>query len=136
MSLLSEITGALLSQNTGAQESSIASLAKDLLSKEGSKGSIDTIVTALQGAGLGEKVQSWMGTGENEPITEGEIEKSVDKGVLDSIAESTGIDRSTIVPLITSLLPILVDKITPNGEKPSGNSELLSMGASLLGKLL
>jgi uncharacterized protein YidB (DUF937 family) len=70
----------------------------------------------FQEKGLGGLVSSWVGTGQNLPISAGQIEH---------VLGSTQVQQ---------LLPRLVDKLTPNGRVPTG-SGLMEMGMNLLKSL-
>jgi uncharacterized protein YidB (DUF937 family) len=82
-------------------------------------GGLGDLVDAFKKAGLGEKADSWVGTGENKPVTEPEVEKSVGGDTLDDLAAQTGLSRDELLRRLKDVLPGMVDKMTPGGKMPS-----------------
>lgn len=78
-------------------------------------GGLGGLVDAFKKAGLGEKADSWVSAGENQPVTEPEIEKGVGGDVLDDLASQTGLSRDELLKRLATVLPGMVDKMTPNG---------------------
>ncbi|WP_405655977.1 YidB family protein [Streptomyces sp. RK9] len=69
----------------------------------------------LRQAGLGDKVDSWLSTGENLPVTADEISKVLG-GAVDRIATVTGTTADAIAQKVAEMLPLAVDAASPNGE--------------------
>ena len=78
-------------------------------------GGLGDLVDSFRNGGLAEKAESWVGTGANKPVTEPEIEKSIDGDVLDGLAEQTGLSREELLKRLSQVLPEMVDKMTPSG---------------------
>jgi uncharacterized protein YidB (DUF937 family) len=78
-------------------------------------GGLGDIVDSFRKSGLGEKAESWVGTGANEPVSEPEIAKGLGPDVLDGLAEQTGLSREELLKRLAAVLPEMVDKMTPNG---------------------
>nr|WP_245265600.1 YidB family protein [Mesorhizobium sp. LSJC265A00] len=72
----------------------------------------------FRGAGAGSKVDSWVGTGPNEPIQPSEVEAAIDEDTLTSLSMQTGLSREELISRITRDLPEAVSKMTPTGELP------------------
>ncbi|MES0055133.1 YidB family protein [Mesorhizobium sp. M0078] len=85
----------------------------------------------FRGTGAGSKVDSWVGTGPNEPIQPSEVEAAIDEDTLTSLSMQTGLSREELISRITRDLPEAVSKMTPAGELPveapksSGETTLL-----------
>ena len=56
-----------------------------------------------------------MATGENQPVTEPEVEKGVGADVLEDLAAQTGLSRDELLKRLATVLPGMVDKMTPTG---------------------
>ncbi|MGA4837765.1 YidB family protein [Streptomyces sp. G45] len=69
----------------------------------------------LRAAGLGDRVDSWLSTGENLPITADEIGKSLAEQI-GRVATVTGLSADAIAQRIAEMLPAVVDSASPNGE--------------------
>ncbi|MEM9964339.1 MAG: YidB family protein [Asticcacaulis sp.] len=79
-------------------------------------GGIQTILQQLSQGGLGEVVQSWIGNGENLPVSAEQLQNILGNEQLTQLASRFGIDPSQIA----SLLPGVIDQLTPNGQLPEG----------------
>ncbi|MCP5503496.1 MAG: DUF937 domain-containing protein [Leptospiraceae bacterium] len=109
----------------------VGNIAKTLLSSQGGTSQIDMIVSVLKKNGLDEKVTSWVGQGKNASISESELTKALGNGTISELSNKLGIDSSKVVPILTSLLPVIVNQLTPEG-KEGGDGSLLSSGVNLL----
>lgn len=90
----------------------------DQLSKGVSGTALGDILDRFRGAGAGSKVDSWVGTGPNEPIQPSEVEAAIDEDTLTSLSMQTGLSREELISRITRDLPEAVSKMTPTGELP------------------
>lgn len=78
-------------------------------------GGIDGVIQKLNDAGLGETVNSWLGQGENKPISAAELQGALGNGLLQQAAGALGLDLSQISGLLAEHLPAAVDQASPNG---------------------
>ena len=69
--------------------------------------------------GLGQQVQSWVGNGQNLPITADHVRQVFAPAEIGQVASQTGIDHSQASRLIANILPHLVDQLTPQGRAVS-----------------
>lgn len=90
-------------------------------------GGLGGLLDQLKQAGLGEKVDSWVGQGENHPIEPGQLGDALGQKTLGEIAAHAGIDQQDLLNQLSQVLPGLVDKLTANGQVPdtSALSKLL-----------
>lgn len=95
----------------------------------GFTGFLDRFTTA----GLGDKVSSWITTGDNTPVTNEEMESALGAETLDSVAADAGVDRATATSAMAYMMPQVVDKLTPDGEIPDEQSLLSKLGGYLTG---
>ena len=84
--------------------------------------------------GLGSVVSSWLGTGPNLPISADQLQGVLHTGALEQVAAKTGIDPSQLTSMMSTLLPHVVDKLTPNGEVPEGGALSQMMKALAAGQ--
>src|SRR5882724_8466284 len=73
----------------------------------GSQGSLNAIVAKLEQAGFGDQVKSWIGTGQNLPITAGQVRQVLGNETVKQLAE-----------LLAHQLPLAVDHASPDGKLP------------------
>ena len=109
-----------------------------LLANNGEVGGLGGLVSKFNQAGMGDVIGSWVGTGENAPISGGQLQQALGGDVISSIAQKLGINTSTLLPLLATMLPTLIDQLTPKGHVPAeglGNQDdLLSSLSGLLQK--
>ena len=90
---------------------------------------------ALQKAGLGNALQSWIGTGKNLPISPQQLRSVFGAGSVSDIAKNAGMGEPETASALSKLLPDVIDKLTPAGNAPPTPGDLSGMLASV-GKLL
>ncbi|MGW6483084.1 YidB family protein [Streptomyces sp. NPDC055059] len=84
----------------------------------GAGNSLEGLLDQLRDGGLGAKVASWTGTGDNEDISGAEIAQALPAGLLVSAARSCGLREVDAADQIAETLPVAVDKLTPEGKIP------------------
>ena len=135
MGLIGDILGSISGGNTatGGTEGQIMSAVAGMLSDKQS-GGLAGLVTTFQKNGLGDVVSSWISTGKNLPISADQIQRVFGNQQVSQIAQKVGIEPEKVTATLASVLPGLVDKLTPNGKLPT--EDALLQGLSLLkGKL-
>ena len=91
-----------------------------LLADNGQTGGLRGMAERFQEAGLGNVIQSWIGTGENVPITKEQLHEVLGEGQIRQVAEETGMDEDQVSQELSDTLPKLVDTLTPAGHIPAG----------------
>ncbi len=92
----------------------------DQLSKAVSGTALGDVLDRFRQSGSGSKVDSWVGKGPNEPIEARDVESAIDEETLVSLSRQTGLSRQELIDRITRDLPDAVDRMTADGELPSG----------------
>jgi uncharacterized protein YidB (DUF937 family) len=83
-------------------------------------GGLQQLVSSFQQKGLGDIIGSWISTGANQPISPDQLQKALGPDQLGRLARQTGLDTGALAGQLASLLPGLVDKLTPDGKLPEG----------------
>jgi uncharacterized protein YidB (DUF937 family) len=91
-----------------------------LIANHGQTGGLHGLVERFQEAGLGNVISSWIGSGQNVPVTGTQIRQVLGDGHLQQISEETGITEDETADRLSEMLPELVDKLTPAGHIPQG----------------
>ena len=78
-------------------------------------GGIQGLLNKFIQAGHGDKVASWVSTGENEPISPEQVQHAVGSDQISAIAAKLGVDPAQASQLLAKFLPNMVDKLTPGG---------------------
>ena len=77
------------------------------------------IAQKFQQAGLGDKVQSWIGNGHNLPVSAEQIAQVFPPAQLDAWAQQHGLPAGVASGILAQFLPHAIDASTPNGTLPS-----------------
>jgi uncharacterized protein YidB (DUF937 family) len=84
----------------------------------GSQGGLSAIVAKLQQAGLGDQVKSWIGNGQNLPITADQLQQVLDSDTVKQLAARFNIPIDQLTQLLAHQLPKAVDGASPDGNLP------------------
>jgi uncharacterized protein YidB (DUF937 family) len=93
------------------------------------------IVRQFHDAGLGQLVDSWIGTGTNLPATVEQIENGLGAITLRAIARRADMTEADAASRLTTLLPRMIDTLTPEGRLPKGDpapNRLVFLGSMTL----
>lgn len=131
MGLLESLAGSVL--GSSATSSGVARSLLDMIGS-GQGGGLPALVQSFQQNGLGKIVESWIGTGENLPISPGQIQQALGPKVRE-LAQQHGMSADDVSQAISQLLPKLVDQVTPNGQLPQGGDALAQGLSALRSKL-
>jgi uncharacterized protein YidB (DUF937 family) len=69
-------------------------------------------------AGQGDTVDSWIGTGQNRPISPNQLSDALGTNTVDSLARRTGMEQQDLLSQLAAILPGIVDQLTPQGRLP------------------
>lgn len=94
--------------------------ALSLLADNGQAGGLSGLTARFQQAGLGNVISSWIGSGENAPITGTQIQQALGDQQLQQISEEAGLPKDEAADQLSGMLPDLVDRLTPSGHIPEG----------------
>jgi uncharacterized protein YidB (DUF937 family) len=78
-------------------------------------GGVQGLLNKFTQAGHGDKVASWISTGENKPISPDQVQNVIGPDQINAIATKLGVDPAQASQLLAQFLPHVVDKLTPNG---------------------
>jgi len=84
----------------------------------GSQGGLNAIVAKLEQAGLGDQVKSWIGTGQNLPITADQVRQVLGNDAVKQLAAKYNIPVDQIAELLAHQLTVAVDHASPDGKLP------------------
>jgi uncharacterized protein YidB (DUF937 family) len=93
-------------------------------------GGLAGLVSLFEQKGIGGVVASWVGTGQNLPISAEQLESVIGSEQVRAIAQKLGFTPQEVSGHLAELLPQVVDKLTPGGSV-SGSGAL----GGLLGML-
>ena len=118
--------------NTSGDTNPLLQIAMQMLANKGgggtSGGALDRmgglsgIVSAFQQGGLGHLADSWVGTGENLPVSGDQLSQILGSDKIGEIASQLGMSQGDAAGGLAKILPELINHITPNGQMPANHS--------------
>lgn len=130
MSLLDEIMQ-LAGSGASGEHSNVAGAVMEMLQSD-QGGGLSGLVEAFQSKGLGDTVSSWVSTGKHLPVSAGQVNSALGSEYVQQLAAKVGISPDVAGSALAGLLPIIVDKLTPNGQMPAaGGSDLTDAAMGL-----
>ncbi len=118
----------------GLELGALAALAGPILSSlQG--GGLQNILGKLQQGGLGDAAQSWVGTGDNQPVDPGALAQAVGPEQVQALADHAGVSVEQAQQGLAQILPGAVNQLTPDGQVPEAGASdaVLSQLTGLLG---
>jgi uncharacterized protein YidB (DUF937 family) len=82
-------------------------------------GGLGGLLKQFQENGQGDVAHSWIGTGPNKTISEGDLASALGGDTLDTLSQQTGMGRDDLVEGLRQYLPRFVDQLTPDGRVPN-----------------
>src|ERR1700690_3203657 len=86
----------------------------------GNQGGLTAVVAKLQQAGLGDQVKSWIGNGQNLPITADQLHQVLGSDTVKQLAAKYNIPVDQLSEGLAHQLPLAVDHARPGGKLPPG----------------
>ncbi len=132
MGLLDGLLGSVLGKALGGgqQGNALIEAAMGLLNNPQS-GGLNGLLDKFKASGLGDQAASWVGKGENAPVSGDQIQNALGGDFISQIASKLGVDAGQASGGLAQLLPTLIDKLTPDGAVPQDGNQLEQGLASL-----
>jgi uncharacterized protein YidB (DUF937 family) len=121
MGLLDNILGSVMNNGAGDQSANpLVQIAMKMLTEQGAGGQsgLSDIVSKFQRGGLGHLADSWVGTGENLPVSAEQISQVLGSGKLEELAKQFGFSTNDMAGGLSEVLPDLINQATPEGKLP------------------
>jgi uncharacterized protein YidB (DUF937 family) len=107
----------------GSSSAVVSEVLAMLQSHGGAANGLSVLMQAFESGGLGHVFQSWVGSGQNLPVAPGQLQSVLaNSGILQQIAQRTGMQPADVAQHLSTLLPQIVDHLTPNGQVHSGDA--------------
>ena len=90
-------------------------------------GGLGGLLEKFQQSGHGDVAKSWVGSGQNQPISPGPLSSALGPAIIMTLAQKTGLSEQEVKAQLSQALPGFVDKLTPQGRLPT-HEELASFG--------
>src|SRR5258707_12682433 len=82
-------------------------------------GGLGGLLKQLQESGQGDAARSWVGSGPNKTVSQGDLANALGTDTLDELSEQTGMNRGDLLSGLSQHLPLFVDQLTPDGRLPT-----------------
>ncbi len=114
----------------GDQKGDLMSIVMGLLA---GTGGLNGLISQFASKGLGDIINSWIGTGKNLPISADQLQSVLGNETVKNLASKFGMDSGALTSQLSNILPDVVNKLTPDGKVPEG--DIMSKGMDMLGGL-
>jgi uncharacterized protein YidB (DUF937 family) len=82
-------------------------------------GGLGGLLDKLQKGGLGDVANSWVGSGQNQPVSPKQLSPALGSDIIKTLAQRSGLSEEELTKQLSQILPGLVDKLTPAGRVPT-----------------
>jgi uncharacterized protein YidB (DUF937 family) len=116
-------------QTAQAQFSQIAAALTTLLAprpgaaapaaQQAQPGGLDVLINQFRQSGLEDVINSWIGTGNNQPISPPQLRQALGEGRVNDLSRQTGASQDDLLSQLSKYLPGVIDRLTPNGQLPN-----------------
>jgi uncharacterized protein YidB (DUF937 family) len=131
MGLLDGLLGNVLGADGTQGQSPLVHVALQLIQQNGG---LPGIISKFEHGGMAEHAGSWVGTGENIPITGNQLQEILGTGTIGQIAQQLGLSHGDASSGLAQVLPQIIDHLTPTGQVPADHGDMLKQALSMLNK--
>ena len=112
-------SGVLTKGSAGQTASAGSQPATDTSDAGGLLGGLGGLLKKLEQGGLGDAANSWIGSGQNQSVSPGQLGSALGPSIIKMLSQKSGLSEEDITKQLSQILPGLVDKLTPNGRVPT-----------------
>jgi len=112
-------SGALFGKGGAGQPTSTGSQPTSDQGAGGLLSGLGGLLNKLQQGGLGNATNSWVGSGQNQPVSPSQLGSALGPNIVKTISQMSGISEEELTKQLSQVLPGVVDKLTPNGRLPT-----------------
>lgn len=110
-----------------------ASLLSSKKGSVGGTGGLGGLLTSFQKKGLGDVADSWVSTGANKPVSAAQVSDVLGQDTVAEFSQKAGIGQAEGGAALATLLPALVNQVTPKGQVPQSAALESALGSLLAG---
>ena len=112
-------SGVLFGKGSAGQSTSTGTQPTSDQGAGGLLGGLGGLLNKLQQGGLGNVTNSWVGSGQNQPVSPTQVGSALGPNIVKQISQMSGIPEDELTKQLSQVLPGVVDKLTPNGRLPT-----------------
>ena len=114
MGLLDSILSAVSGKSDASGEAApLIGILSGLLAQSGG---LQGLANKFSQSGQGDTFSSWVGMGENQPVSSNQIQQALGSDQVRALAARMGVDPALASNFLAEYLPKIVDKLTPAGK--------------------
>jgi uncharacterized protein YidB (DUF937 family) len=113
MGLLDSILGTDSGKTDSGGANALVGVLGSLLQQSGG---LQGLANKFSQGGCGNMFASWVGLGENQPVSSSQVQNCVGSDQVKAFAAKMGVDPAQASTLLAEFLPKVVDKLTPTGK--------------------
>jgi uncharacterized protein YidB (DUF937 family) len=129
MGLLDDLENQAMGKMLGSSGNPLATSLLQMIQNQ--PGGLQGLLQSFHEKGLGALASSWVGTGQNLPISGDQVQQVLGSGTVQELAAKAGISPEMAGSALSQLLPTVVDKLTPNGQV-GDHSSIMDLASGLL----
>ena len=138
MSILDQLQSLAGGTTSGVGQEQQSSVSRALISAVSEHpGGVGGILNQFRQNGLGEHVDAWTNSQPGQPtppLSAQQVVQGAGPGLLGDISQRTGLPPQVVTGALTTVLPLVMQHFTPNGQVPQGG-ELGGLAQGLLSRL-
>jgi len=104
---------------TGQTASTGSQPATDTNDAGGVLGGLGGLLNKLEQGGLGNQANSWVGSGQNQPVSPGQLSQALGPNIIKTLSQMTGVSEDELTKQLSQSIPVIVNTLTPNGKLPT-----------------
>ena len=82
-------------------------------------GGLGGLLNKLEQGGLGDQTKSWVGTGQNQPVSPSQLGSALGPNIIKTLSQMTGVSEDELTKQLSQGIPVIVNTLTPNGRLPT-----------------
>lgn len=111
---IKSLAAGMLAKKLGGNNDAIGGVMDQLLGS-GDKMDLGSLVSGFKDKGLGNVAESWLGDGENAPVSADQLKDVLGADQISAAASKLGTDEGSLLSGLQDALPQLVDKASSGG---------------------
>ncbi|HWZ72248.1 MAG TPA: YidB family protein [Casimicrobiaceae bacterium] len=132
MGLLDGLLGSVLGSGAQQSQGSMLQIALQVIEQNGG---LPGVISKFEHGGMADHVASWVGTGANMPISGAQLQEILGSGSIGEIAQRLGLSHADASSGLARVLPQVIDKMTPDGQVPADQGDIVARARALLEKM-
>jgi uncharacterized protein YidB (DUF937 family) len=112
-------SGTLFRGGAGQTASAGSQPTTDTSNAGGMLGGLGGLLNKLEQGGLGDQTKSWVGSGQNQPVSPGQLGQALGPNIIKTLSQMTGLSEDQLTKQLSQGIPVIINTLTPNGRLPT-----------------